>query len=287
MTNEQSLFEGAPCIGERPLSSEEKTLLTHWHAQERRRLTFLRLGCLGSACATVGCFVSGLLFPTVVGGIFGTIGFLGLGLGLIPRARWLSGKLALSEAELREARVARYGEPEDHVDALPISGRVLAVDGVPPSTGWFGTVRRVGLAPEIVRDVPGDRRLSDEELGELRRLILLTRRRWTLGEVLALLWLFPLGALLVLFAASLHQDEPLWAVPFLVSLAGMPSVATILNRLRDFRLRQALGQALREGRLEEIVDDESRRLGLLPPSGIVWTVDGRPSALRTRWAPPV
>ena len=184
-----------------------------------------------------------------------------------------------------EQSCGEVGDSETIVEVLPSSGRVLTINDVPTNAASFGVIRDIGTPPMLLGETYGNRRLSEHEKDEIRRLPELTRQRWTLGELIALVWFVPLTVLIALFFSSLRDEEPLWIVTILTILAAIPSCLVVWRRLDHRRLRRALRRALVEDAYVKTRNDEGRTIGVLKPDGLLCTLYNAPSPLRIRWRP--
>ena len=285
MDEELRYFEGVPYIGERLLTSGEEASVVRWHESSRRKSILAKLGCVGAIIGTVACFATGLYLFNIFAGVFGTIGFLAAGGYLISAVRSAVVLEKLVRTELQNNRVERFGDSETIVEVLPSSGRVLTINHVPTNAASFGVIRDIGTPPMLLGETYGNRRLSEHEKDEIRRLSELTRQRWTIGELITLVWFVPLTVLIALFFSSLRDEEPLWIIPVLTILAAIPSCLVVWRRLDHRSLRRALRRALVEDAYVETRNDERRTIGVLKPDGLLWTLDNAPSPLRIRWRP--
>ena len=247
-------------------------------ATVQRRAT--RAGCALIPPLILALFPLGMAVVSPGASTIGIIVLLGLGLWLITPAKDAVRAAKHGQIELEAGIVERFAKGEATWDVVPASGRVL--DGEAPRRG---TIRVVGEPPLLIGE-GGKRRLSLSEIAEIERLVAITRRRIGIAEILASLWLLPLGMVLCLMLS-----ERGWFVLVFLIPASLPSLIVLGDRIRLIRLRNGLRKALLAPSWVEIEDDPeidgppARKLGLLTPSGILWTIDGEPSPFRTHWQP--
>lgn len=274
-------LQGEARKSSRPLTPEEQRQLQDHVAKVARSGFWGGVGCIASPFLFIGSLVAlGSLprsTPVIVFWMIGSFGGLA----------WL---LLSAQEAIRRAKFARRDAKARNIELYEIEGQeVEALDsgriirkGNEKAEGEYGVRRVVGLPHSIIQDdrTLGQRRLSAAELEEIDRLIQFARMKVGYLEVFVYFFATFTTAALAFEAFSGRWDFPTLAIPALSYIA----LASKVWQRRSFaRVRAVLREGKRSGRVVAAVVN-GRHVEVLA-SKIVWSVDGRPSPVRTKWAP--
>ena len=276
-------LQGESRTGVRPPTEAERQELLARARVGRRQAWWGRLGCWLSPLFFLGIIVALSLVPKESGFMIVLVmatGFTGLAWMLLS-SRDARQRAALSQRDATAQAVESYKIDGKEVEALDTTGRVIRIDDERPEA-TYATRRVVGLPHALVQDDRslGPRRLSDAESDEIDRLIAQARIRVDFVEAAMIVIAFLMVAGTALIARDRGWSPSMLVMPALFLFAV---VSKGLARLSLFRLRQALRFGKREGRVIGVLDG-GLHIEILAGK-VVWTVDGQPSDLRTRWAP--
>lgn len=223
------------------------------------------------------------------------LGFLG-GWGLLI-LRWREGRilgpvLEVCAADCSAGEVQMFGVQEDvdpsriprEVEVLPRSAVTYRVDGRTPRDWEVCYLAEVALPSEriVPMSAPVERILTQEEAAEMSTLASRIGRR----SMIRFIGITYLSSLVVRLAENLlaHKFEPaLSPFGFLIAVAiGSWYLLSDIFAWRDLRRDSQEGIAVVTRMDGE--SGESVIVTVLPKSGLLWEIDGRPSSLRTfKW----
>ncbi|MBV8515950.1 MAG: hypothetical protein JO197_00980 [Acidobacteria bacterium] len=279
---QQQWYAGLPPKGERDLDADERAHLATLRREARREwiLNHVAIAAILAGGVAAACFPQTRTFALPV--VWTTI------LGLRSRRAQSLGRirafLAASLRDLERGRVLICGNDEVAIEVLPESDLLWSVNGARKYERVFVARGATAVVPDhavmaanflkpVNENVAAhQRRLSDDELGELRRhMPAVTFQR----ALLAVLGVAAIVAGLV-GAIDIHGG-----MIVLAALGGFIAWRTIPPLVKTMRARMSIRRDVAE-RYAVIVraSGADTTIEFLPHSGILWTEDAQPARWR-------